>query len=268
MSYDIIYRKAFIKVGEGKAINFFESGSNNLYDHNNKRSRGWWVSQLFGERVITEELVLDWVKNENARLTEENPIGSEDAYDQKYWGWYSAISLGSKGTSGTSLSAFKSWFINGIKGALTIEEYKEQDVSFEFYLPYGLDKEKIEGLPKFVPIGSTDFLIEKMDEMFSLGYNIKVYGIDRYFDNLKIKNRIARQARPKTNFNELPEYFVLNMGWGYVSRVTRRNMQYFPDVNGWVKKFKTEKEAQKYLDKIKPRFNCIFKIEKMVNKAV
>ena len=143
MSYEIIYDKQFIKVKEPNGypndmyIPMILAGSNNCYEWSNsgkeRRSRSWfpWTLDvgLMGEEF---QFVGYWNKTRNeiiSRNEEREKNNWYDEYSDKNFGYWTAISINGKRTSGTTFKNIVGVFTNGIKKALTIEELASEGVS-------------------------------------------------------------------------------------------------------------------------------------------
>ena len=145
MSYEIIYDKQFIKVQSPKGVDgstkdmfipMVLAGSNNCYEWSpngkERRARSWfpWTLDvgLMGEEFqflgYWNESRNEIIKRNEARERDE----WYDQYDDKSFGYWTGISVGSKGTHRTTFKNITGIFTTGIKKALTIEQLASEGV--------------------------------------------------------------------------------------------------------------------------------------------
>lgn len=136
MSYEIIYDKQFIRTAKG-FIPMVLAGSNNCYDANGnsnrmRRSRDWQMWNI-GRIISTEKELLDYTKEVRQSLIDRYPNDSDDVYNDKSFGYFSAIAVGGTTTRKTTFGNFQGVFKVGIAKALTVEELKEHGISTRIF---------------------------------------------------------------------------------------------------------------------------------------
>jgi hypothetical protein len=134
MSSEIIYNRQFIKVDNESVIPFLEMGSSNCYEASGKgrkRARSWGNSYTFTNGIIVKNIDLLDAIDKFEEQTKLNCIGNTKrygegwGYDANKFGYHVGVSFYGKTTSSTSFSAFRAYYSNAIKKALTIEELWE-----------------------------------------------------------------------------------------------------------------------------------------------
>jgi hypothetical protein len=274
MSYEILYRKQFIKVSENEFIPMIETGSNNCYDvTNNRRSRDWWADTYIteGKIIDTKENILARIdkirtdKIESAKESVERYKDDTFTYDDKRFGWHTSIAIYGKGTSGTSFGMFKGYYLTGFKQAMTVEELKEKDVQLVVrmsrYDDEGLKKRGLEK-KEDVYIDTTEQLVNTLKEFkeyygndfqpFYLTFS-NDWGIDRLYRERRYQNADKRRANRKAkSYIHVSVYFVLACKEvaGYFVKNTKRGFRYSPYSTGG-KLFATHKDAEKFLNKMR-----------------
>lgn len=220
MSSEILYDIAFIEVGK-QYIPIINQGSSNCYEYNQDgrkvRERYWHVLNLGCRGKI---------------LFSRDDIEKTAKY-------FEAINEDNKGLLRPSrYMEFKTgelerWILSGIKSALTVEEYHDAgnrvlvtDCSRE---PY-----------KTVYVKTTDQLLEALGN-FKGSKEIHV----GFLDSRHVYRPFQRKVRP---VKEREKFYVLRGIWGYFQRY-RGQKVFFTSVlsDRSVRKFSTEKAAQKYL---------------------
>lgn len=270
MSYDIIYNRQFIKVDEQQVIPFLEMGSNNCYEATGtgrKRARDWGNSFGFtnGKMIVSNEKLLKEIdkleedtKKSCVEYTKQHGEGWE--YNPKRFGYHIGLSFYGKHTSGVSFNSFKSYYNNGIKEALTIEELYENDIRITIHVYRWLDEQitsKGLEIKPDVTFTSTQHMIETIKEYEEYyGNKATLYLRCNYGLNIeRMKKRIAqskRKQRKEKKPIDVNEYFVLkNSDSNYFVRNTSRGYKYSWYLTTSTKKFMTEKEAQKFKDRMR-----------------
>jgi hypothetical protein len=282
MSYDIIYNRQFIKVDEQQVIPFLEMGSNNCYEATGtgrKRARDWGNSFGFtnGKMIVSNEELLkeiDKLEEDTKKscLDYSKQHGEGWEYNPKRFGYHVGVSFYGKHTSGVSFNSFKSYYKNGIKEAMTIEELLENDITITLHVYRWLDEhitsKGLEIKPD-VTFTSTQHMIDTIKE-YKEYYGNKTTLYLRCNGGWlieRMKKRIAqskRKQRKEKKPIDVNEYFVLkNSDSNYFVRNTSRGYRYSWYLTSSTKKFMTEKEAQKYKDKM--RNGDLFVIHKVEN---
>ena len=140
MSYTILYRSMFAKVGEDKYIPMVEVGDNNLYEGFGKyerRVRNWqsWRVPGYEHKLVLskkeivegiDELINATVRkhlNKPARQWDVVPSGPYWTYQDIYknYGWLTAIAIAGKETTGTTARMVWNFFMRGFDQAVDIQ---------------------------------------------------------------------------------------------------------------------------------------------------
>lgn len=250
MSYEIVYNKQFIKIDD-KIIPLVLYGSNNCYTTSisgrDRRERSW-NPMYYGRNIMianTEEEIMNRINSFCGGQYEEHFV-----YNNK---WVNDAGL---------IRFFK----NGIKNAKTIEELIEQ------YLISGLSGHlsvwnklhnetenrtwisSSEDLRTFLTIAQTRLDNKTDDE--------EIYICLEYLVE-KFEPRNKKHRTPK---ERLTNYYAIKVnGIGYLTKLTSRRIRYCSLCSS-TKQFKTEKEANKYVEKLKDRFNSTFEVEYIIGK--
>jgi len=299
MSHTIIYNRLFIKATDKDNINYYcpmlLAGSNNCTQVSQRtgreiRERSWESIKWFtnGKVVATEQEILQNIDKDRLnrmKRAEENAKEYKDAswgYDDKNYGYHSSIRFSGRSCSGTSFSAFRSYFENGMKTALTVEQLLEQNIQVRIYVSSYFkeeyEKAGLEVKTDVYPKTSQEFL-DKAQEYSEYYKNVggcyitfgSDWAVERYFSNKAVENKIKRQNKRKEKVRkEVDKYFILSNDKGFFVKLTRYGYRYAFDSDAWsVKKWETEKEAQKYLDNMnKKRINVGWEVIEVRKKAV
>lgn len=175
MSYEILYRKVFIKVPAEKLtarheslkivdavfLPLIETGSNNCWEYNNRRRCQLLARAAFLDRkkdYLTENEILQTVGN-----WRENLVGKYPDYTDKSFSYYSGVTVHGSGKNTTSFGRVKSFFQNGIKQAVSVERLRSFGIELHMYLSQFDEKIKADGLEirKSEILRSTDELVER-----------------------------------------------------------------------------------------------------------
>ena len=294
MSHTIIYNRLFIKATDKDNVNYYctmlLAGSNNCTQINYKtgkeiRERSWESIKWFtnGKLVATQHEILQKIDEDRLkrmkRAEENNAI---EEYDDKNYGYHSSIRFSGRSCSGTSFSAFRSYFANGMKNALTVEQLLEQNIQVRIfvssYFKEEYEKAGVEVKPDVYPKTSQEFL-EKAQEYSEYYKNVggcfitfgSDWAVERYFSNKTLENKIKRQNNRKEKVRkEVDKYFILSNDKGFFVKLTKYGYRYAYDADAWsVKKWETEKEVETYLDAMnKKRTNAGWEVIEVRKKAV
>lgn len=281
MSSTILYNRCFIKATDKKGqeyiVPMIQAGSNNCTQISNKgreiRERSWEGLKYFtnGKIIGTPEEILKGIDDERLERIERANNNVKEyndaswAYDDKIFGYHAAIALAGRSTSGTTFSAFRSFFSNGIKNAVTVEHLIENHVHVRLYVSNYSEKAiKEKGLEvkeTFYPKTSDELLEKALEyqeyygELNCCYITVDDISMEHYFYKRKLQNKIKRQNKPKKQKQEVESYFVFKSVSGFLVKLTKRGYIYSFQANSYsTKKVKTEKEAKTYLDKLKDRF--------------
>jgi len=281
MSYSIFYNRCFIKAtdkdGQDYIVPMIQAGSNNCTQISRKgreiRERSWEGLKYFtdGKIIGTPEEILKGIDDERSQRIERANNNVKEyndtswAYDDKRFGYHASIALAGRSTSGTSFSAFRAFFSNGIKNAVTIEELIKNEVHIRLFVSsYSVEKIKEKGLEvkeTFYPKTSEELLEKAKEyqeyygELNCCYITVDDNSMEHYFYKRKLQNKIKRQNKPKKQKQEVESYFVFKSTEGFFVKLLKYGYRYSYQPNYSTKKVKTEKEAQTYLKKLKERFS-------------
>lgn len=245
MSYEIFYTRAFIRVGERFIPMVNEGGSNT------------WLPQSKGPDLPEKSWQILNYKNRGKLLYTEAEI-RDIAKD------YEAISQKTRSCYKSrnrrfELGEFERWILRGMKTAYTIEEYTEMGNTL-----YLVDS--TEDVPVQYFIDTTDKLLEHLRALGSQRILKTVF-----LDSRKVyRPTCPWQKRQLIDYRTLEVYYVLRYRNGYFCKWLKRGFLYtaYGD-SASSRKFKTEKEAQRYLDKYKERLGCTeLSIERMARNGL
>lgn len=244
MSSEIFYDKAFIRVEE-KYIPVVNHGSSNCFEFD---SRG---------REIPEKTwsVLNYPYPEQMLFTAEEI--------QKIADFYEKVSMSNRGGTKKSRNRafeeneFRRWILSGMKSAYTVEEYAEFG-NRVIVIDYSEDRWMKYAVP------TTEALLDKIQELE--GHQITV----GFWNNRHVNRPTMRRGKGQPfDFNSLPEYYVLLGKQGYFVKRSSRRIWFAQNVRSThsaIRKFKTEKAAQKYLTDNQKFFSrCAFTVECVQN---
>ncbi|MFG6378283.1 MAG: hypothetical protein K1W19_08220 [Lachnospiraceae bacterium] len=249
MSYEIVYNKQFLKI-DGNIIPLALCGSSNCYESlpngRQRREREWNAIYIGGSNktiAVTEAEIMERIKSYcDGGEYQEHFIQNGKWVDDK------------------GLIRF---FQNGIKNAKTIEELKEnyffRGMQGYFSVWKGMDN-KIESV--FNIYSSEDlrkFLNAAQDRLDKRADEEGIYICLHYY-NEKFDSRVKPEQKQKEC---LADYFSIKVGShdNYLVKQTSRRIKYTSLCN-LTKQFKTEKEANKYVEKlIEKGFKIDFSVE-------
>lgn len=282
MSYDIIYDKQFVKAND-KYLPIVLIGSNNCFEigtrnRDGRRVREWWDDTYIcnGKRYATSEEIMarvDEIRQQlinrniesNKRYIDEGKPEWIDNYSDDHFGYYSSIAIGGANTRKSTFAMYKSIYKNGIDKALTIEQLAEEGVYLNIYTYSYSDETKnkckelgIEYLES-VTIKTTEELLEQIEKFenhykdTAINWYITFNNHGQYFES-KIK-RIRKKYFPKNKreykYVEVKGYYtVVAPNDNYFYKLTSRGYMYSYSPK---RKFVTEKEAQRFVNKYKNR---------------
>ena len=246
MSSEIFYDKAFIRVGE-KYIPIVNHGSSNCFDIDR---RG---------REIPEKRwsVLNYPHTGRMLFTAEEMQEIASIYEE--------ANMNNRGGTRKSRNRtfeegeFGRWILAGMKSAHTVEDYRKHgnavivvDYDHEYWQRHY--------------VATTEELLDKIDELS--GHSITV----SFRNNRHVIHPPMRRKRTPFDFGTLSEFYVLRAEQGYFLKRSSRKiwLARIPEPQSQiVRKFKTEKAAQDYLDRNQKFFSgCVFEIECVQNGGV
>lgn len=239
MSYSIYYDKRVFNVGEDLYVAMISSGDNNCWQCTYPRdipSKSWSPIQVKGKYILSKEEILS--------VTE----GSEK------WEVAKARNNYFKGDE------FKRWLMAGVKNAITLEEAVSYSIFNRFRI-YDSIKDK------YTYIETTDKLVELLTDVTVNDKDV-IISLDCRDFTPKKRNKTHREKVEQDHYYVINISSIKNHIGGYFVRKTKWGYKYTPfnGISG-VRKFKTEKLANKYAETLKQSIlDCECKIEK-VNKV-
>lgn len=248
MSYEIVYNKQFLKI-DGKIIPLVLHGSNNcyesLYNGRQRRERNWNPFYIGSNKQISLS------ETDLMKMAESLCNGGEYQYHFMQNG---------KWVDDKGLIRF---FQNGIKNAKAIEELKEDYFFMGMHGYFSMWKGMDNIIENRVEINSSDDLREFLDaaqnRLDNRAEKEGIYICLKYY-NEKFESRVKPERKEK---ERLTDYFAIKVGKcdSYLVKQTSRRIRYTSLCN-LTKQFKTEKEANKYVEKlIEKGFKIDFSVE-------
>lgn len=239
MSSEILYDKAFIRVGE-KYVPVVNHGSSNCFDFD-------WRGREIPEKHWS---VFCYPYQDKLLLSEEEIRQIAEAYE--------AASVNNYGGTRKSRNRpfeageVRRWFLAGMKSAHTVEEYGRFGNTVAV-IDYG------EPVWRKHFVSTTEELLEKIQELS--GRRIGV----TFMDDRHVTHPPIRRKGTPTDYSTLPEYYVLRSEQGYFAKRSSKHVwfsRYQEPRAAQVRKFKTEKAARKYLDDNQKSFaRFVFEVE-------
>lgn len=243
MSSEIFYDKAFIRVDD-RYIPVVNHGSSNCFDFD---SHG---------REIPEKhwSVLNYTRRDRQIFTAEEMQHIAEVYE--------TASMSNRGGTRKSRNRsfeegeFGRWILAGMKSAHTVEEYKEYgntvvviDYSDSYWQKHS--------------VYTTEELMEKLKELEGRSITVS------FWDDRHVTHPPMRRKSQPFDFSQLSEFYVLSAAQGYFVKRSSRRIWFARNqkpTSTHIRKFKTEKAAQKYLDDNQSFFSkCAFTIECVKN---
>ena len=235
MSSEIYYDKAFVSVGE-RFIPLVCRGSTNTYEFNEHgrevAERYWSVLNrpYRGRSLFTSE--------EIQRIAET----------------YEGFSSGNRGgmrksrNSAFEAGEFQRWFLAGLKNAHTIEEYRQYGNSVVLTARH---------TQKATYASTTEIFLTALSRIGEQNIAIRFDSCRSFYH----PPRVSKQSK----FDTLKQFYVLKAWRGYFVKRTQHGVMTIrtddPTV-ATVRKFRTEKAAQKYMEENKAYFSCVtFSVE-------
>ncbi|WP_394555250.1 hypothetical protein C1N61_26290 (plasmid) [Priestia aryabhattai] len=227
MNYEIIYNRQFIVVGD-RYIPLFQHGNS-----------GQFKLTLNGKKTPVKTWSVFNKDKTNKILFSEREI-FELANSYNSYNFYRTRN------SSFKEGEFKRWFVNGTNTAKSIEYFTEHGNTLVIV-------EASSGSEKEHPITSTIELLETLDKVKNKSVIIED-GITQL--NLRFNEQnlnLPRQQRNRSEYKEYPFYFVLSSNEGYYIRKLNSKCLCSKDKDrhSVARKFKTEKDAEKYLSRYK-----------------
>jgi len=227
MSYEIYYDRKFIKV-EDKYIPMFLHGSNNCttfsYSGREVSEKVWGVEnyKMRGQFLFTEAELNELVKQYDS-IVEDGTI-----HKTRYQTF--------------GVEEFRRYFLNGMKTAQPLEYYTGYGNSFYIYDWTDYNS----GGAKTYYVSTNEELVAKLEELKGRTLALKFLGREL---------RLPKKSRQRAVAKQVEEFFILEKERTYLTKLLRNGYKYTwgSKVSSAVKKFKTEKQAQQYLEKYSNR---------------
>lgn len=261
MGYNTIIGRQFINLGDGRYIPLVLTTCSNCFDLNNRKVRETYPLYVTDSFANTPKEFDDFVDEtlkgllESYKdLKETNPgyYDNESYSDEEITnrlGWFITFYV----NSNRSMSAkqIKTWFANGVKEALTIEEIKdvlgydsERGTPLSFMI-------KKDGVEEIISIFNSNDLIEFLDKYPKLGDSYLRYYSLEY--DLKHFNRYRKYKKKPINKIKVEQDFsyVLHneKSGGYFYKKTKYGYKYSHYINSG-KRFKSEADANRMANKV------------------
>ena len=268
MSTDIIYDKQFVKLPNKTYIPFVLGGSSNCYQYDRssrgRRSRSWGVMSYMTttNKTVTEAELMAKIELEKQRQLNHAAKDSDNPDVLNDFSYYTSLVFNGMHSRST-FNSYKSFFITGMKKALTVKQLLAERVEVRIYTyDYNGKYQKQaaeQGIEWLEPVNatSTEHLIELIQKFYN---HYKGTDFSWYMDfdsvwSLENQMKAIRSKYFPTKKNERKEYetikvdhyytvtFTFNGNTHYYVKSTRRGTRYthYPYHN-----FQTEKEAKKF----------------------
>jgi len=284
LSYEIIYGKQFVKLRRtGEVIPMLLAGSNNCFDigrggRNGRRARDWSNDRYYNRKGKISEKPDVILNNLDAELRRR----IRDRYDKEdkpadirnSFGYYASVAVGGGRCGDTSWNKYRGQYVNGIRGALTVEELENLGVHLYFH-DVGMVGDSPNGRPAQVDITTEQqYFIELKKWRAWQAEKGKGFWLSFHPHNDEVILKRLREPKRKTPREktrvEQDHYFVLTDGHNGLLKYTSRGYRYsFSKGSG--KRFRSEKEAESYRQGLlkKNRYKAdIWKVERIDATAV
>lgn len=225
MSSEIYYDRAFIRVGD-RFIPVVNHGSSNCFDfdaHGREVPEKHWsvLNYTFhGRQLFTEEEIRQIAAVYEA-ATSDNRDGIRKSRNRSF-----------------GVGEFGRWIMNGMKTAHTVEEYRACGNTVVVV-------EYTEPIWKKHVVYTTEKLLDKLNDLDGNPISVS------FWDDRTVTHPPTRRKNDLLNHNDLTEYYVLRAAQGFFVKRSSRRIWFarkIPPTAASVRKFGTEKAAQRYLD--------------------
>ena len=262
MSYDIVYGKCFVKLGEDLFVPIIVYGASNCYEYtfSNRQRRercfSHWGNWGIGERIrelFTREDIETKLKAWDKNVRETN-----QRYASEGIGVNSDPTridgLVKYGGDTFTMRGWRKFIKHGIESAKTIEELCESGLNLRIFAYKYNESIEVVGYPK-----TTAEFFEIYNRVINYCKENEDYRIQIDYTNsvdYVLKRFKTKRQRLSTSKAELKEYFIIknNERGAYYSNSTKRGI-YWNHTRGFAKAFKTRKDAERSLNRIKMRFS-------------
>lgn len=242
MSYEIYYKKAFIKVGD-KIIPVLQHGSNNCFEvtwNNREIAEKNWSNWTFTKEG-RGSIICDALQIINYAKEFSRPSSFGD------------MPFKARGRQFEEVEAYR-WFFNGMRTARTVEEYTALGNTVKVYAY--IDN----GKTNTYTVKTTEELLSMLEVMKNDNPWVGFVGRDLHLPKKEVK------IRPK---KEVDHFWAIYIeGYGYLRKRTSGKI-YSTTNSDYAKKFKTAEQAQKVMEQIAPKYDYItFCAKKVEEKAM
>ena len=226
MSSEIYYDRAFIRVGD-RFIPVVNHGSSNCFDfdaHGREVPEKHWsvLNYTFhGRQLFTEEEIRQIAAVYEA-ANSDNRDGIRKSRNRSF-----------------GVGEFGRWIMNGMKTAHTVEEYRASGNTVVVV-------EYTEPIWKKHVVYTTEKLLDKLNDLDGNPISVS------FWDDRTVTHPPTRRKNDLLNHNDLTEYYVLRAAQGFFVKRSSRRIWFarkIPPTAASVRKFGTEKAAQRYLEK-------------------
>ena len=219
------YDRAFIRVGD-RFIPVVNHGSSNCFDfdaHGREVPEKHWsvLNYTFhGRQLFTEEEIRQIAAVYEA-ANSDNRDGIRKSRNRSF-----------------GVGEFGRWIMNGMKTAHTVEEYRACGNTVVVV-------EYTEPIWKKHVVYTTEKLLDKLNDLDGNPISVS------FWDDRTVTRPPTRRKNDLLNHNDLTEYYVLRAAQGFFVKRSSRRIWFarkIPPTAASVRKFGTEKAAQRYLD--------------------
>lgn len=258
MSYEIFYDRAFIRIpkkgtlSEDRFIPILCHGSNNCFDV---------VYGSRGTREVPEKDWDNWYYTRNGRgpilCTREQITAYAHEFSRP--SSFGDLPFRARGRQFESEQAAMKWFDNGVRSAMTVENYTLLGNTVEVYFHYDKDGK----------VGTSWYTVRTNDEMLAmLALHLKENPRVRFRGRTVNKPKKAKAAKAPV---EVDHFYVITIGevlseggtynLGMVAKVTSQRLKYSKHKSN-AKKFTSEAKANKYMENLRNRYGYLrFKVD-------
>lgn len=280
MSYDLIYRKQFIKLdkdGQELFIPLVESGCSNLWETSRggkeRRVRNWNVMKLLTNEKLCatrQEMLEEQNKfRERLLLNSINNESLDSQYTDRDFGWFAGLSINGNSTRKTTFGMFKSIVTTGCKKALTLEQLQDYGISIKittgtpYYQQKAFDESNLDCEVSRSPETDEEFfsMLSELEGLTSQ-YGIQL-SIDAYVPEYSLKVIDNALKRKRENSYVVVPVKVKNW-WsikiegvgGFIKFTRHGGFKYSPVSSGT--SFYSKSKALRKLDKVKEKIDSKF----------
>ncbi len=271
MSYNVVYKKQFIKLTDELFIPMTEEGCSSGRDYGTNRiSRDWqnvcWIGR---SKIVDKDKIFDLLEQKmlkrhadrNSNYGDDEKVSLQEYKDN--YGYYVGHYIHGK-PNNTRWSDFVNLIKTGIKQAMTVEELRANGVSITMGLYYGSEPEK-HGLEDFgyvYPKTSEELQseVERWEAYYGgkCSFSISFSGIDYFLEKKSKANAFKRRNAQKKEL--AGGYFSLKNDQGYFIKLVKYGYRWAHALE-WARKFPSQKQAETFLKKNKGRLESLTVVE-------